>query len=191
MNYKKIFKIVFLLISSPAKAWEDISLQWDSQKAIIDFVYPMIGLSGLSVLIGSLIRRGWNTPKSFQLAMIDCCGVAIALFGGFFLISYLMNRYLAQWFNLPNNMSRAQLFTGYAMTVVFVIEIILGLFPDLQIVCYILSLYVFYMVYIGSPIVMNVELSQRLGFTVSTSLLVIVCPWLIQLVFNKLAFLLN
>ena len=42
-----------LLISSPAKAWEEIRLEEDRRKVFTAFVYPMIGLCGLSVFIGS------------------------------------------------------------------------------------------------------------------------------------------
>lgn len=186
MNYIKIFKIVFSLISSPAKAWEDISLQWDSQKVIIDFVYPMIGFCGLSFLIGSLIRRGWNTPMSFQLAMVDCCGVAVALFAGFFLVSYLINHIGIRWFGLFPDMARAELFTGYALSLTFLGEIVLGLFPQSLIYVGLIQLYVFYIVYTGAPVVMRVESHMRLGFTIVASVLLLVCPWLIQFIFQKL-----
>ena len=47
------------LISSPAKAWEEISMEEDRRKVYIAFVYPMIGLCGLSVFVGSLLTNGW------------------------------------------------------------------------------------------------------------------------------------
>lgn len=71
------------LISSPARAWEEISLE-DRRKVFTAFVYPMIGLCGLSVFIGSLVAKGWGGPQSFQYAMTQCCEVAVSLFGGYF-----------------------------------------------------------------------------------------------------------
>ena len=71
------------LISSPAKAWEEISMEEDRRKVFMAFVYPMIGLCGLSVFIGSLLTNGWGGPQSFQIAMTNCCAVAVALFGGY------------------------------------------------------------------------------------------------------------
>ena len=55
------------LISSPAKAWEEISMEEDRRKVYIAFVYPMIGLCGLSVFVGSLLTNGWGGPQSFQI----------------------------------------------------------------------------------------------------------------------------
>ena len=78
MNYKALFQIAMSLISSPAKAWEEIRLE-DRRAVLTVFVYPMIGLCGLSVFIGALWTNGWGGPQSFQLAMTQCCAVAVAL----------------------------------------------------------------------------------------------------------------
>ena len=81
-----------MLISSPAKAWEEISLEQDRRAVMTTFVYPMIAFCGLSVFIGRLIGVGWG-GAALQLAMTNCCAVFVALFGGFFLIAYLTNQY--------------------------------------------------------------------------------------------------
>ena len=65
------------LISSPAKAWEEISMEEDRRKVYIAFVYPMIGLCGLSVFVGSLLTNGWGGPQSFQIAMAFLVCLAI------------------------------------------------------------------------------------------------------------------
>ena len=59
MNYKALFQIAMSLISSPAKAWEEIRLE-DRRAVLTVFVYPMIGLCGLSVFIGAL----WTTLQT-------------------------------------------------------------------------------------------------------------------------------
>ena len=52
---RRLFKRVISLISSPAKAWEEIGKEEDRRKVLGAFVYPMIGLCGLSVFIGTFI----------------------------------------------------------------------------------------------------------------------------------------
>ena len=64
MNYKELFHIAMQLISSPARAWEEISLE-DRRKVFTAFVYPMIGLCGLSVFIGSLGEKTAETPRKY------------------------------------------------------------------------------------------------------------------------------
>ena len=191
MNYKELFKISMLLISSPAKAWEEIRLEEDRRKVFGAFVYPMIGLCGLAVFIGSLLVNGWGGPQSFQIAMTQCCAVAVALFGGYFLAAYAINQLLVQMFGMSDDVPLTQQFAGYALVVTFLLKIITGLLPDFSIIGWLLQFYIVYVVWEGVPIVMQVEEKNRLRFTILSSLLLILCPAVIQFVFNKLTAILN
>ncbi len=71
MNYKDLFKRVIALISSPAKVWEEIGREEDRRKVLGAFVYPMIGLCGLSVFIGTFIGNTEGVA-AFQIAMTRC-----------------------------------------------------------------------------------------------------------------------
>ena len=134
MNYKELFKISMSLISSPAKAWEEIRLEEDRRKVFGAFVYPMIGLCGLAVFIGSLLVNGWGGPQSFQIAMTQCCAVAVALFGGYFLAAYAINQLRVQMFGMSDDVPLTQQFAGYALVVTFLLKIITGLLPDFSII---------------------------------------------------------
>lgn len=191
MNYKELFKIALLLISSPAKAWEEITLEEDRRKVFTVFVYPMIGLCGMSVFIGALITNGWAGPQSFQIAMTQCCALAVALFGGYFLAAYGINEVCIKMLGMPTDIALSRHFAGYAMVVIFLLQMITGLLPDFSIVGYLLQFYLVYVVWEGAEIVMNVSASNRLKFTLLSSLLLIACPLVIQLVFNKLTAILN
>lgn len=179
------------LISSPAKAWEEISMEEDRRKVFIAFVYPMIGLCGLSVFIGSLLTNGWGGPESFQIAMTQCCAVAVALFGGYFLAAYAINELGVRMFGMPANIPLTQQFAGYALVVSFLLQIVTGLLPDFRIIAWLMQFYIVYVVWEGAPILMNVEEKQRLKYTLFSSALLILCPVVIQFVFNKLTTLLN
>ena len=188
MDYKELFKIAMSLISSPAKAWEEIRLEEDRRKVFVAFVYPMIGLCGLAVFIGSLFANGWGGPQSFQIAMTQCCAVAVALFGGYFLAAYAINQLRVQMFGMSDDIPLTQQFAGYALVVSFLLKIITGLLPDFSIIGW---FYIVYVVWEGAPIVMQVEEKNRLRFTILSSLLLILCPAVIQFVFNKLTAILN
>ncbi|MBP6935870.1 Yip1 family protein [Bacteroides sp.] len=180
-----------LLISSPAKAWEEIRLEEDRRKVFVTFVYPMIGLGGLSVFIGSLLTYGWGGPQSFQIAMTMCCAVAVALFGGYFLAAYAINEMRVKMLGMQSDIPLAQQFAGYAMVVVFVLQIIIGLLPDFRIIGWLLQFYTVYVVWEGADTLMQVDENKRLRFTMLTSILLIVCPAVIQFVFGKLTTILN
>ena len=167
------------MISSPARAWEEIRLEEDRRKVFTAFVYPMIGLCGLSVFIGSLIAKGWGGPQSFQYAMTQCCAVAVSLFGGYFLAAYLINGL------------RVRMFAGYALVVPFLLKIIIGILPDFSIIALLLQFYIVYVVWEGSAILMKIAEKDRLRFTILSSILLIACPAVIEFIFNKLTVVLN
>ena len=191
MDYKALFHIAMLLISSPAKAWEEIRLEEDRRKVFTAFVYPMIGLCGLSVFIGSLLAKGWGGPESFQYAMTQCCAVAVSLFGGYFLAAYLINGLRVKMFMMDSDMPLTQQFAGYALVVLFLLQIIIGILPDFNIIGLLLQFYIVYVVWEGAFTLMEVEEKDRLRFTIISSILLIACPMLIQFIFNKLTMVLN
>jgi hypothetical protein len=186
LNYKELFRIALLLVSSPARAWEEIRLE-DKQKVFSAFVYPMIGLCGLSVFLHSLWKLGWSSPESFQVAMIECCSVAVSLFGGYFLAAFAINQLGIQRFGLSNNISLMRQFSGYALAVTFLIQIVIGLLPEFRIIGWIVQFYSIYVVWEGVPVMLKqVEEKERLPFTILASIILVACPTLIQLVFSTL-----
>ena len=191
MDYKELIHITLRLISSPAQAWEEIRLEEDRRKVFTAFVYPMIGLCGLSVFIGSLLTMGWGGPQSFQYAMTRCCAVAVSLFGGYFLAAYLINVMGVRWMRIPDQLPLVQQFAGYALVVVFLLRIVLGILPDFQIIAILLQFYTVYIVWEGSARLLRVADASRLRFTLMTSVVLIVCPMVIEWIFNELTVVLN
>ena len=151
----------------------------------------MIGLCGLSVFIGSLLLKGWDGPQSFQYAMTQCCAVAVSLFGGYFLAAYLINELRVRLFMQDNDLRLTQQFAGYAMVVSFLLQIIIGVLPDFAIIAMLFQFYVVYIVWEGSKGLLQVAEKDRLRFTILASALLLLCPMVIQFVFNKLILLLN
>ncbi|MDR1003845.1 MAG: YIP1 family protein [Prevotellaceae bacterium] len=191
MNYKELYHIAFLLISSPPRAWEEIRLIKDKQRVFITFVYPMIGLCGLSVFIGSLLIKGWGGPQSFQYAMTQCCAIAVSLFGGYFLAAYLINELRVRMLGRESDLLSVQQFAGYSMVVLFLLHIILGLLPGFHIIALLLQFYTVYIVWEGVKPCLSVDEPMRLRFTILISALLILCPWVIEKVFNMLTSTLN
>lgn len=189
MNYKELFNRVVALISSPAKAWTEISEEMDGKKVLGDFVYPMIGLCGLSVFVGTFIGNTAGA-SAFQIAMTRCCATFVSLFGGFFLASYLTNLLGKQLLNREDETEKTRLFIGYGMVVIFVLEIISGLF-SISILHWILQFYTVFVVYEGARTLMTVDAKDMTRYSLIVSLITIVCPGLINVIFNKLSLILN
>lgn len=189
MNYKDLFNRVVLLISSPAKAWVEIECEENRKQVLSMFVYPLIGLCGLSVFVGTFIGNTAGV-SAFQIAMTRCCATFVSLFGGFFLASYLSNMLGKQMLERDDQMELNQQFVGYAMVVTFVLDIISGLF-SLSILHWILQFYTVLVVYEGARSLMDVEEKFLTRYSLIVSIIVIVCPALIAVVFDKLSLVLN
>ena len=189
MNYKELFNRVLLLLSSPAKAWDEIDQETNRKMVQVSFVYPMIGLCGLSVFIGTLFENTTGV-SIFQIAMTRCCSAFVSLFGGFFLAAYCLNLLGKRMLMRGEELELNQQFVGYSMVVIFVLNIISGLF-SISILHWLLQFYTVFVVYEGARTLMKVEDDKLTRYALIASFLVIVCPWLIWAIFSELSLILN
>ena len=84
MNYKELFNKMAFLLSSPGRFWEKEAAEGQGSRMMSEYVYPLIGLCGLSEFIGTFIGRDVSS-EFFQWALTRCCAIAVSLFGGFLL----------------------------------------------------------------------------------------------------------
>ena len=129
MDYKELFRRLIAIIISPRKAWEEIVTESPRKDVTQAFVYPLVALGGLAVLVGAMLEKGLKR-MTFHEAMMDICGYCIALFGGFFMASYLVDIVTQKYLKRQSDMPLANLFVGYAMGVVFVADMLVMLFPQ-------------------------------------------------------------
>ena len=94
-------------------------------------------------------------------------------------------------FAMDNDIPLVQQFAGYALVVVFLLRIVLGILPDFQIIAILLQFYTVYIVWEGSARLLRVTDASRLRFTLMTSVVLIVCPMVIEWIFNELTVVLN
>ncbi len=183
------------MISSPAKAWEEISLEEDKRMGLGAFVYPMIGLCGLSVFAGVFIYNIGNddltSNQLFQLAMTKCCAVFVAFFAGYFLAAKAISKMATSIFHFDCDMRQAEQLVGYSMVVPFVLKIMVGVVPAFFILKLIFQFYIIYVVWEGAKILLKMDENKSTGFTVLASLIILFCPFIIEFIFNKLTYLLN
>jgi len=189
MNYKELFEMTVLLLSSPAKAWLKIKDEEDKKKVMTGFVYPMIGLCGLSVFLGTFIENTADV-SAFNIAMTRCCATVVSLFGGFFGAAYLMNLVGKKFFGREDELDLNRQFVGYAMVVVFALDVITGLFL-ISILRTILQFYTVFVVYEGARSLMKVAEKDLTRYSLIASVIILVCPNLIAKVFDKLPLILN
>lgn len=185
MNYKDLLSRTLFILSSPSKAWEQISIEGESKSVLPNFVYPLIGLCGVSEFIGTFFGKEF-IPDVFQVALTHCCAVAVALFGGFFLSSYLIDKMLQKWFNTTLSKDIVSVFVAYSMTVKFVLDILSSLL-SLKLLLVILQVYTLFVVFEGTRRFLKISEDKVTLFTLVATIVILLCPSLIEFVFNKLS----
>ena len=188
LNYKELFHRIVALLSSPAKTWDAIINAGDERMVLPGFVYPMIGLCGLSEFVGAFIGRDL-VPDVFQVALTRSCGVCVSLFVGFFLASYLIKQINGR-LNCETSDDEIQGFVGYSMVVTFVLQIVSSLFSIL-IIHWVLQIYTLFVVFEGARRMMKVCESRLTMYTIVTTLIILLSPSVIELIFDKLSVTLN
>ena len=81
--------------------------------------------------------------------------------------------------------------TEHAVHHAAVLQVILGVLPDFNIIAILLRFYTVYIVWEGSKVLLRVSDKNRLRFTVMASVLLLLCPWLIEVLFGNLMMILN
>lgn len=187
--YKGLFHQIVSLLSAPGEAWDKIMERGGARDIQSGFVYPIIGLCGLSEFIGTFIGRDFSSLM-FQLALTRCCAVAVALFGGFFLSAYLLNKLGMGWLKRGDAYGKMLVFVGYSMVVTFVLDIISGL-VSIDLLHWILQIYTLVVVFEGVRRWLEVPERQQMAFTIVATLVILICPALIEYLFNQLSVILN
>ena len=188
MKYKELFNRLIQILSTPAKAWENISEEENAESVQTSYVYPMIALCGITLFIGLLFGNG---VKVFDLqnAITQCCGLFISLFGGFFLSAYLIQMLGNHW--LPdhpeNTKENTQKLVGYSMTVIFVLDFFDALFPTFSILRWILQFYLIFIVWEGGKVMMKIPEDKLLSYTLASSVIILASPVVINYVFSWLS----
>jgi hypothetical protein len=94
-------------------------------------------------------------------------------------------------FGLKNDILLAQQLAGYTLVVTFLISIVTGMLPDFTVIGWLLRFYLVYVAWEGVSALYEMKENKKVGFTILASALLIFCPAIIQVVFNKLTVILN
>ncbi len=192
MNYKKLFQRVFTLLSAPGKAWDDIKAEnAGGKQVLVEFAYPLIGLCGLAEFVGVMFKGGDSVSLLFQQAMTCCCAVAVSLFGGLFISASLLDWLNRKWVKSNISYDRMLAFAGYSMVVVFVLSFFRGLSNEFVILCLLLQLYTAVVAYEGTRRWLSMKEERQTHFVVMATVILLVCPAVIEILFNKLSEYLN
>jgi len=187
VDFKRLFLRLWGLIVNPRQAWSDILEEEPRQDVAMTFVFPLTCCCGLAILIGRLVRDGF-ADGAFLNAFADSVIACLGLIAAFYLASAVADWFCGRYLQLENGKRNASLLVGYSFSVLFALTIVVGLFPEWVLFKWVLQFYVVYVVWVGADVLMHIDEDRRMTFSLITSAAILLIPFLIQLVFNKLSF---
>lgn len=189
VDYRDLFHKVWALLSSPADAWKDVENDSSTDDILTTFLYPLIGICACVEFINIFIHQGFERSL-LQVALIQSTSVAIALFGGFFLAVFLIEKIASRFYGHIPTHQQIQIFVGYSMVVILVLSI-LKVVITIILLHWLLKLYTIYIIFEGLRNYIKLDEDKLLWATVSSSVAILASPTIIGFIFNKLSVLLN
>lgn len=186
MTYRQLFGRLLKLMTSPSKAWHEIKGEGSSD-VLVGFVYPMIGLCGLVSFVAGIIEHYGNKPyEIFRYAMTDCCVMCVALFGSFFLSSYVINNLEKRMFGIEEDIAETYRTVGYSMSVVFLTYALFPLFTDSRVFLYFFQAYTIFVVWEASAVMTKLDDNRRAAYTMTVAGSIVILTGVIYALFNVL-----
>jgi len=152
------------ILSNPKQEWQTIAAEQPNQGAILTgYVLPLSLIPAVCEVIGWLIAGGttalwWGIGRA---AISIVTSVAVV-----YIAAALVNA-LAPTFNGRQDSGRAFQLVAYSMTPAWVAGA-LNLFPAIQILAAVGSLYGFYLIYLGVTPLMETPIDKRFPYTIAT-----------------------
>ncbi|MDR2495649.1 MAG: hypothetical protein LBD21_00755 [Tannerellaceae bacterium] len=187
--YRELIRLVAAIIAHPGKTWQQLAAKTEQKDEILTrFVYPLIGLATLAAFAGIFF-----TEKHFvvELALKAAVRTCVACFGSFFLAAWILNETWSKLFRHAPDIKLCRRFTAYSSTMMFALEILLGILPEGDFFFLrAFLLYTAYIVWEGAPAYMGINnqmvkiarasMSARMALAVIITTLIILLPMIIN-----------
>lgn len=174
MQYKELFNRTYQLLRHSNSEWEAItSAEEDSQKTLNDFVLPMAGLCALAAFLGIIF-----TKVNFERALIEAIISLGKSFGGVY-FSFFVLQETAKKFGLERNKTHFLQLAGYSYSVIFVIDIITNLIPELFFLNF-MKIYIFYVVWEGVSFCTSIPEEKRTSYVIFAAAVLLISSIIIN-----------
>ena len=179
MDYKKVFKTVLYLLKHPAMAWRVVSHGENLNAMRGHFLYPLVRLCGPARVVGRIITNGigWNT---LYVSLISAALCSMSMLIAYYVSSMLLRFFTVKYTGTDYQRDTINLFTGYSMVVVLVLNICLGLFPELSLLAFIAQFYTLKVVWDGAAVLIKINEERRLLYVVIVSVVIMAMPFVIS-----------
>ena len=142
--FKTILEDILTVSISQAQGWNKLDQSFDrkSKTFLSEYMYPLMGVTTLIRFVSVLI-----SGSGLEFAIKSACFTFVGLFASFFLSLFILSE-LNKKFLLNNNAKRIQMYMGYLFSILYVMDMILWIVPELFFINYAVF-YVFYVAWLG------------------------------------------
>lgn len=191
MFEKELYIRFFLLFVAPKRAWSRIASDDPVKDAALEFVFPFVAICVAGVTVAGLMHSGWDRATLSSI-LIDAVGWCVSLFGGFYLVSFLVNKLGRLLLKRADEWQFSQQLAGYSLAPCFLLTIIASFFPvffqGLSPVRLMSMCYTFYIIWHGADKLMGVEGFIRVKYTLWAGIFIVAVPESLRLFFNLMTY---
>ncbi len=182
-RYKFVFRLVWNILSKP-----DSSLSYDAllntfygKNVFKNFIIPLAEILCIVVFISSLFHSEINVAEAIVKSIFNCLSFVVGYGVLFLLVRWVTLRYFVDSVNDRN----FYLLVGMLMSIVFLVNLFLSLFPNLFFVNF-LYLYLFYLVWVMSEGVIDITEEMRNKYMCIVSIFVFIVPFIINMLLEQM-----
>jgi hypothetical protein len=175
--FKRIFILLFRLVIEPEKMWIELSekQEGNNEDFYKSYLYPVFGMIALLSFVGVFVSfESFN----FQIALKAVIKQMIIYFGGFYFASYVFTDFVIVKFTEKKDKFLCERFVGYSSALVYMVAMILSLFPGLFFLL-LLILYSVYIIWHGIVHYIKIKEENWMKSTIYSSIVILLSPILI------------
>jgi len=180
-TYKQIFLRIKNILIRPVSEWKNINYENNSVNETLTFSFILLTICVLTRFLSILFSL---QEINYEPAMKHAIIVFFYLFGGMYLTYFIM-KFVVLHFFMGKSDSKIFKIVAYSATPLYTINIVVNLVPELFLI-YILSLYGFYIAYLGVRELYNAKIKEAACIGGLIILGVLLFSWLIRLAFFKI-----
>ena len=178
------------LLITPKKEWEIIDKETPNIGVILaGYVLPLLAIGALATFIGQgLIGQGRDllgrTNTNVTAGLVGALLFVVFTVINIFIIAAATDA-LAQSFSSEKNWGKSFQMAAYSLTAMYLGSIFL-IWPPLQIVSIICSLYCVYQLYTGIPIMKKTAVDKQVAYLAVIIIITVVCIILVGIIESKI-----
>lgn len=163
------------MLLHPAKAWNAIKETSSVGAMLSEFLYPMIMFCGSALIVGRIISNGISLA-AFYGSLVDAAMCTFSMLAAYYIAVPLTSLIAEKLTDRNYGRETIAVFTGYSMTLVLVLVICTGIFPQFNLLALIVQFYTLRIVWEGASILLEVNERQRFALTAIVSVVLVVLP---------------